>query len=303
MNSATHQILSRAFYENIIDYNKLIKHRYLSSNPSINERIDIAINRVNFHDPTFGIQLTSFTTQFRDKNARDRLDETVVTFLLFIGNQATEEKFRQTFKTHGGWETEYSWMMMFKCLVYTIFSLAYDVRWKDEYFFYVDDMTIDLLKGKATSLRTLAQKIGVSFSSDVYPAEVHYTKMIYHNSSIFGPFFWRMIHFVAEAFAVREQAGLAKTMWRQFTTETLYRTLSCGLCIQHYKNNILPKYKDQLLNTSDEDYPILWFRIHNEVNSPDVGGKGTTKIDTGYSASEFEKDRTFMREGLKWPNK
>ena len=283
---------------NIIDRESLNKVKNKVTAP-IREKINKILRERGFNT-YHGLDIRRFTDQFpASPSPKHRLDEVVVTFLLFLANQLSQQKINRTFHSNGAWESEHAWFMLYKWVTYSIFTLIYDIRvWKSEHFLLLDDAIIDLaLKGDAYALSRFALKIGVRFASDEpFPAEKHFTKFEYQNTSVFGTYYWRMLHFMAEAVALRSNnnhydINYAKVLWKQFLTETMYRTLLCGFCKKHYKNLLDGDgYKQKILKTEDAQFPKLWYEIHNRVNK-DIGKKE-------YSENDWKRDRNFMIRAL-----
>lgn len=300
MDHESYVVIKNAGKYNIVDSEKLEKAKTRVV-PTIREKIDRFLNHFSNYDVNFGLDLHRFTDQFlATKSPKDRLDETVVTFLLFLANQLSQEKINRSFSNYGAWESEYAWVMLFKWVTYSIFTLIYDVRrWTSEYYIHLDNTIIDIaLKGDASALSLFAGKIGVQFESETpYPAEQHFTKFEYHNPMIFGPYYWRMLHFMAEATAIRKDGNdndvkSAKKLWRQYLTETMHRTLQCIYCKVHYKDLLNHGgYKQKIIDCEDEDFPKLWYEIHNKVNY----------WKNNYSEDDWKVDREFMKLALLSP--
>lgn len=300
MDHESYVIIKNAGIHNIVDSEKLHKIK-MKVVPTVREKIDRYLNHTSIYDINPGINLHRFTDQFlATKSPKDRLDEVVVTFLLFLANQLSQQKIIRSFLAHGAWESEYAWVMLFKWVVYSIFTLIYDVRrWTSEYYIYLDDTIIDLaLNGDASALSRFAEKIGIQFESETpYLAEQHFTKFEYHNPMIFGPYYWRLLHFMAEAMAIRQDVNnndvkSAKKLWKQYLTETMHRTLQCIHCKLHYKDLLEHSgYKQKILDSEDEEFPKLWYELHNKVNY----------WKNSYSEEDWKTDREFMKLALLSP--
>lgn len=297
MDHESYVVIKNAGMYNIVDSKGLEKAK-MKVVPTIREKIDRFLNNFSIYDIDSGLDLHRFTDQFLVTNSpKDRLDEIVVTFLLFLANQLSQQKIIRSFHAYGAWESEYAWNMLFKWVIFSIFTLVYDVRgWTSEYYIHLENAIIDIaFKGDASALSRFAEKIGVQFESETsYPAEQHFTKFEYHNPMIFGPYYWRMLHFMAEAMVIRKDANdndvkTAKKLWKQYLTETMYRTLQCNLCKLHYKDLLDHNgYKEKIMNCEDEDFPKLWYEIHNKVNY----------WKNNYSEDDWKKDREFMKLAL-----
>ena len=215
-------------------------------------------------------------------------DELVITYLLFLGKFLNNSFLQHVFiiPYSNGF---FLWNNIYKKIVYVLITLLYNKKFSDEDWVNLEDMTYELNKGYSNSVRNFLKQMKILTISDEQTIEMEskYNGYFTIDSNEFGPFYWRIIHFVAEAFGVRKNAETAKAIWKEFTLYILYRTLLCSICKMHYKE-IIDKYKNQLQNSTD--YAMLWFDIHNEVNK---------KIEKPeYSKDSFEKDRKIMRSLL-----
>lgn len=287
----------------ILDVKNLELNKPYSA-PYVSHRTDIFTGRIR---PRLRSQWNSriFTTDFRNaKSSRDRLDEVVITYLSFISNLLAHHKFAKTIIRPGAWVEDFSWNKIFKWVTFCVVNIIYDIDWKPEYFFFLDEVSIDLMLGKTEALRHFFTKIGITIEVPSFQVEEEYAITNYHSIEEFGQYYWRMLHWMAEAFPMRKRNNdcliLAKSMWREFTVQTLHRTLRCGRCSYHY-NLMVSKYRSKLLECPDEELPMLWFEIHNEVNAKkfETHKEMNNKKYQPYSESEFSEDRKFMQLGLK----
>lgn len=244
-----------------------------------------------------------FTTQFRSVSARERLDQTVVTFLLRVVSIVKMEMYNRAFTKPQSWSATLAWVGLLKECIYTVLTLAYDLRWTTEKLFRLDAAVLDCIHdGQPSTLRDLMQQsLGIRLSQEApYEAELYFEKLCYLGANQFGPFFWRLLHWMAEAVQMRRDdvltrpenpdVAFAKDSWRRLVSGPLYRLLRCGICMAHLQAMVL-KLETPLMDT-DTDYPRLWYNIHNQVTAQ--------KFQSGppYSEEEYELDASFMRQAL-----
>jgi hypothetical protein len=290
MHYTTYELFKRVQLGDI-DVEALL-HAKVRETPFIASKIDVILENIKPQSQSF--DTTRFKTAFRvQEEARDRLDEIVITNLLFFSNIVKQEKFVRSIHRPGAWEGVQVWEQLLRVLFYCVLTLAYDVRWTSLNFFELDATLRQLEEGRVSALRDFMKSLGISIaSSDPYPAELVNETLIYHTTLEFGPYYWRLLHFLAEAFSTRssDDARLAKSMWRDFVVESLYRTLRCSICMYHFEA-LANELKPRISSDDDQDFPKLWFDIHNRVNKENY--------KSVYSESEFEKDSLFMRSALK----
>lgn len=284
MQHSTFKALKRAFM-NDVDAEALKKNAHREP-PFIQFQIDTVLNGKP-HVKRF-LEIRFPQTKHISKPL---LDETVVTYLLFVANIVKYDKLNRTFLRPAAWAGEICWIRMLKMLIYCVVTLLYDVRWKSHYFFLLDSTVQDLMLGKTNSLRILFRNIGMNrFTPQSFPVENDCELLHFHSANEFGPYYWQLLHWMAEAFELRhghEDVENAKSMWRDFVTSTMYRTLRCYICMRHYRN-VSQRFRDKLLK--GDDYGEIWFEIHNVVRS--ATGKPP------YLSADFERDRQSMRSVL-----
>lgn len=228
-------------------------------------------------------------------NVRDiskkSLDETVMNYILFIADIVKNDKYNRIFLRPASVAGERAWLEMLKLVIYCVVTLLYDVKWNSHYHFHLDHTIYELLRGKADALRIFFQKINVThFTPTVFPVERDVEMLHFQNTAEFGPYYWRLLHWMAEAFEVRyghDDIELAKSVWKEFIVSTLYRTLLCPRCMDHFRE-IVEKFKDRFLES--RNYPQLWFEIHNVV-------KAKQKKPL-FDRTEFEKESQAMKSVL-----
>jgi hypothetical protein len=272
-----------------------------SESPFIANKIEYLLGKATPQPWTF--DTSHFKGEFRGGDPRNRLDETVVTSLLYFAAYVRQEEFVRIIYRPGSSESARGWDQLLKIVTYCVLTLAYDVRkWSSATHFELDATIRSLLAGNASALRDfVAKRLGITLGFDdgketnrLFPAEGRFDTVVYHRTIEFGPYLWRLLHFVAEAFALRgsdddAEITLAKSLWRNFVCESLYRTLRCGYCMYHFKT-LAAEMKARFTDES-EDFSRAWFDAHNRVNA--VTGA------PAYSESEFLEDVAFARKALR----
>lgn len=293
MDNQTFELLKRKFFHN--EDSESLEQSKQTCSPYVASKIDLILGHPRYENPNTALDVTRFTSQFRNASSpKERLNEVVATYLLFLANSLCQQTFSRPFTHPGDIEGEFYAVHLYKMTVFSVLTLAYDIHWKSEYFLFLDEAIIDLLLGKVEALRSLVEKLGVRFQSAI-EAESVFPYLEYQNNRHFGPYVWRALHWMAEAIAVRPNQRhdlvLAKRLWREFVVKSLHRTLQCGICMHHYRTIALESnFEQRLMHAPDEDYPKIWFELHNRVNDLTASAR--------YSESELEKDRVFLAAGL-----
>lgn len=283
MNNETFKILKRA-HKNIADEHELKRIKNIMPNPLMTNQINILLQNININE-NFEYFVNKFS---KIENNPMYKDELIITYLLFIGKILNNTLLIHTFYTPQS-QTIFYWISLYKHIVFSIITLMYNKKFTDENWLDLDIMVNQLNEGYSDSIRKFLNKLQVlSIPNEPLEIETKYPELIIITADKFGPFYWRILHFMAEAIHLRKNVSMAKFIWKEFTVYSLHRTLYCSICKEHYKS-VAEKYKNELQNSSD--YPKLWFNIHNYVN------KNIQK--TEYSESEFEKDRSIMQNLLK----
>ncbi|KAG8175202.1 hypothetical protein JTE90_022625 [Oedothorax gibbosus] len=234
-----------------------------------------------------------FTTKFRDATPRERLDETVMAFLLRLVAIVQSEMYYRIFQKPESPEAVQAWIQLLKQCIFSILSLLYNVTWDAHLLFRLDQVIMELVyEGNYPALRTfMIQDCKIEMTDSITQAE-HFTHT-FRKLYIFqiGSFFWRLLHWMAEAMDFRDNHVEAKTMWRELVIHSLYRFLRCGICMRHM-HKIMQDVRLQLLDNETSNRQ-LWFQIHNLVTA-----NIKQKPKTNYSESDLEKDASFMRQAL-----
>lgn len=250
----------------------------------ITSKIDFVLQQRQV--PRFDV--SSFKSEFRNSNPKARLDQVVFTTLLFFTDVKNNEDFKRTLTTPSSLTAASQCSEhLLKIVIYAVLNLAYDVKWKAEHFFELDRCIRGLSTGKALHLREFCKSLGISVSPEIFPCEQEFTNLHFHSKDVFGPYFWRLLHWIAEAFETRSETYevvLAKSLWRDFIQSSMYRFLQCLYCMNHFLS-ILPEFKARIANSSE--FAKIFYEMHNRVNQENY-----LPI---YSESEFEEDRRFMR--------
>lgn len=284
MNRQTFKVLKEA-HKNNVNPEELRRIKWSEQTPLITNHVNLFLNNTNRN---VNVKFSNIVSKFSSlENTSAYKDELVITYLLFLGKILNNTLLSHMFFVPQS-QSIFNWILLYKRVVYSIITLIYNKRFTDEDWLYLDDMVYQLNEGSSNSVRTFLKQIRVlSISNEPVEMETKYADLLYITSDDFGPFYWRMLHFMAEAINLRKNAVLAKSIWKEFTIYSLHRTLLCSLCQNHYKN-VVEKYSNELQNTSN--YSNLWFDIHNYVN------KFLNKFE--YSKSEFEKDQSIMQNLL-----
>lgn len=246
-----------------------------------------------------------FTTDFRSITARERLDQTVLTFLLRLAVIVKEEMYMRSFRKPESCTVVIAWRDLLKECMFTVLTLAYNVRWTSEQFLQLDAVILDLLYvGRSAVLREFIENnLKITLKACPTEAERLYESLNFLNIAQFGSSFWRLLHWMAEAIEIRSPQNnpdvlVAKDCWKRLVSESLYRALRCNICMQHMKQLML-ELKPQLFDDS-VNYATLWFNIHNKVNMLKthqfqmyVGMK-----DSQYKEEDYNQDSVFMRQAL-----
>lgn len=282
MNRETYKILKRA-HRNEIDETELKKIKLVS--PIMKNRLRLILGEVDIH-----VDFSKVRQKFSKlENTPTYKDELVITYLLFLGKILNNLFLSHVFILPQS-QAIFNWIALYKKIVYSIVVLMYNRKLTEEDWMDLDDMVCELNEGHFQSVRNFLNKLKVLTLSqeDVLDMEAKYDDIFSINSDDFGPFYWQMLHFMAEAMDVRKNAELAKTIWKEFTVYLLDRTLLCSICKHHYKESVIEKYKPELLKSSN--YAHLWFEIHNQVS------KAIQKLE--YPKSRYEKDGQVIRDLL-----
>ncbi|KAG8172507.1 hypothetical protein JTE90_017588 [Oedothorax gibbosus] len=229
-----------------------------------------------------------YTSQFRNAPAKQRLEETLLIFLLHSAMVVKQEIFNRTFMKPGSNDVNHVWVMLFKQCFETLTTLLYKVKWTTDNHKNLDMLVLKLIyQGQCRALRDfMKDELHIPMVTHTTQAEMYFEKLNELHISQMGSSFWRLLHWVAEAMDRPDRDEVAKQSWRTLMTYSLYRFLICGVCRMHMQT-IVTELKDQLKSVTVSNRE-LWFNIHNKVNSI------IAKPNTSYSKSELAADAEFM---------
>lgn len=297
MKHQTFELLYRAYFGDV-DQEALRNAMDQESDEFVRYQIRGVLKKV--HLPVQW-DVTPFTTDFRSVRPHQRLDETVITFLLYAAAIVKDEAFRRSFTKPESCMVVAAWMEMLKGLMYAVLTLTYDITWTVQDSFKLSETVLILLhEGKVTALRDFMRKQLriVMIREDLFQAERLFESLAYLHVGQFSSFFWRVLHWMAEAVNARSNQPDAKKMWFELIVGPMYRMLRCSICSFHFKG-MVDKLKSDLTDES-KDHAKLWFDLHNQVHAErrekylNIASK-----EVDYTAQQYEEDAEFMREALK----
>lgn len=279
MNLESFSILKQAFKSQKFD-EKELKDIKRHVDPIIAEHIDYVTQNV---DKIVGLDYKKFLTI---KNTLEYKDEVVITFLLFIGKYINFEKLSHTFVKPFS-DSIYYWLSLYKCVIYVIISLMYNKKFTVNDMLLLDQTILMFNEGHPDAIRQFMISIQVLKTNKPFEAEINYIHNRKLSADQYGPFYWRTLHFMAEAYDLRSGFNEEKKLWKEFVLYALHRTLRCSICSDHYKK-MVNKYRKEL--NESNCYSKVWFDLHNDVNI-EVGKQP-------YSEKEFDDDKTIMQKLL-----
>ncbi|GBN65648.1 hypothetical protein AVEN_122870-1 [Araneus ventricosus] len=266
MRHKTFQTLRRAYLGNV-ELDSLSFAQSQEKDPLIQRYIDLATKKIDFHVEWNRLP---FTSEFRSVPPRERLDETVLTFLLRAAAIVKDEFYRRSFGKPESSSVLIAWTGLLKQCMFSVLTLLYNVQWTSEKMFLLDNTILDLIhEGRAGALRDLFKSLDVPLARrDLTDAERHSDRLVFLHVGQFGSFFWRMIHWMGEAVNVKKEQDdpdvkLAIRIWKNFALESMYRLLRCSICMMHLRM-LTQELKSQLMDET-VDYARLWYNIHNLI--------------------------------------
>lgn len=295
MKHETYHLLKQAYLGHV-NKHALLQSVIQEKDPFLQRAVQLATHQTYPRYIPWNIQI--FTTEFRKGNPQERLEETVMTFLLRLVAIIKTEMHYRTFQKPESHAAIHAWINMFKFSLHAVLSLLFNVHWEDEHYFELDKVTFELIhEGKASALRHFIEHdLKMKLSTNTTMAEQMFEALGFLNIRQFGSSFWRLLHWMAEAMDMRNDPGMAKAkqIWRDLITGPLYRMLGCGICMAHMRT-ITRDLEAQLLDPKTQ-YRQLWYNIHNKVNSTLPTDQNLPPIT--YSESELEQDAAFMLQAL-----
>lgn len=278
MNRETFSIIKKAlhFGEYDLDKLKLLKSQV---EPVVAEQIELITEKgknVKFDYKKF----------LSIEPSPEYKDELVITFLLFVGKTLNIQKLIHMFHKPFS-NCIYNWICVYKMCIYSVLSLMYDKKFTVSDMLELEKAVLLLNNGHSEALRQFMKHLNVLSKDVIYESEKNYILFRYLDNTMFGPFVWRMMHFMAEAVVMRKKYSIETQLWMDFTLFQLDITFPCFMCSEHYRS-LVQKYSEELKDVND--YPKTWFKLHNDVN---------VQINNrNYSEVDFERDRKVMQKML-----
>ncbi|KAF8784051.1 hypothetical protein HNY73_011718 [Argiope bruennichi] len=299
MRHRTFQALRQAYLGNV-ESDSLLLARSQEKDPLIQRYIDLARKEVDVYVEW---NRKPFTSEFRSLPPRQNLEETTFAFLLRTVAIVKDEFYRRCFVKPESSSVTIAWMYLLKQCIFSTLTLLYDVQWTTEKMFLLDNTILDLIHdGRPTALRDLFKALDVPLTRhDLTFAEQHYERLLFLNVGQFGSFFWRMIHWMAEAIEVKKKQDdpdvkLAISIWKHFALESMYRLLRCSICMAHL-HTLTDELKSQLTDDT-VNYARLWYNIHNRVNS-DTFKRFTDNDEIHiYPEEHYKQDADYMHQAF-----
>lgn len=294
MKHKTYQTLYQAHLGNV-NQKDLLKAREEETDPFYHNLIDLILEK---KDIKVDWPIDIFTDKFRAGSPRERLDETVFAFILRIVAINKEERYLRAFQKPESFDAVMAWEAILRRIVLCSLALLYNVRWTPETIFTLLEPTVmELLSGGSVfALRKLMQSLGISLARETpYQAELHFEKLNFLHVGQYSSFYWRYLHWMAEAYQMRKDMSFYKQQWLELLNESLYRTLRCGICMFHFRT-MLKELKPQLTDPKT-NFSKLWFDMHNRVHAQRREQYPFLK-EPDYTESEYASDRDFMLQAL-----
>lgn len=293
MEHETYQVLYQAHMGNV-NRDALNKILQTEKDPFLIYYINLMLEKSSIQ---VDWDITPFTESFRSTSPEERLQETILAFLLRIAALVKEEMYIRTFNKPEAQIAFLAWVQILNQCIYTVLTLLYDLKWEDVDHFKRDDAVLNLLHyGKATALRELMEHMGIRMIKPLYPAEKMFEKLNFLRTDQFSSFYWRLLHWMAEAMNKRKNRPNVQKMWRDLVRYPLYRTLRCGICMYHFQK--LTKEMEAQLADEEQDNAKLWFDIHNKVHAS-RREQYPFLIEPDYTEDEYKLDAEFMQRGIK----
>ncbi|GBN19715.1 hypothetical protein AVEN_261794-1 [Araneus ventricosus] len=300
MKHETYHLLKHAYLGHV-DKSALLGAASQEKDPFLQRAVQLVTQNTPIRHVPWNTQ--TFTTEFRQGTARERLDQTVMTFFMRLVAIIKEEMHIRTFQKPESHAALYAWINMFKYSLFAVLSLLYKVRWEEKDYFELDKVVFESVhEGKASALRHFMERdLNIELSASTTVAEQVFETLNFLSIAQFGSSFWRLLHWMAEAMDLRDndEMARAKQIWRELITGPLYRMLRCGICMAHMRK-ITQELGPQLLD-SNTRYRQLWYNIHNKVTATKLEtyhSLGFNLQPSTYSESELEQDAAFMLQAL-----
>lgn len=293
MKHSTYKKLYQA-HLGVIDEKGLLESRNRESDPFYQNLIDLIVTN---NAPVVQWDAKPFTSDFLSGSPRQRLDETFFAFVLRIVAIIKEESYVRTYQKPESHNIVMAWISILRSVMCSSLALLYDVKWTPESIFTHLEPAITKMisKGDGTALRRLMMDLGVTpAQKEPYPAERSFEKLNFLQVLQFGSFYWRFLHWMAEAVDSRgEDMAPYKKQWRELLKGPLYRTVRCQICMVHF-SNMLKEFETQL---TDGNLSQLFFTLHNRTHAM---RRETNKFlqEPDYTEDQYKLDSEFMRQAL-----
>lgn len=295
MKHSTYKKLYRA-HLGVVDEKGLLESRKQESDPFYRNLIDLIVTN---DAPVVQWDVKPFTSEFLSGSPRQRLDETFFAFVLRVVAIIKEESYVRTYQKPESHSAVMAWISILRGVLCSSLALLYNVEWTPESIFTLLEPAITKLigNGDASALRRLVIDLGITpAQKELYPAERSFEKLNFLQVLQFGSFYWRFLHWMAEAVDSRgENMAPYKKLWRELLKGPLYRTVRCQICMVHF-SNALKEFETQLMDPKG-DLARLFFTLHNRTHAL---RRETNRFlqEPDYTEDQYKADSEFMRQAL-----
>lgn len=293
MKHSTYKKLYQA-HLGVIDEKSLLESRNQESDPFYQNLIDLIVTN---NAPVVQWDVKPFTSEFLSGSPRQKLDETFFAFILRVVAIIKEESYVRTYQKPESHNIVMAWISILRSIMCSSLALLYNVHWTPETIFTHLEPAITKMisKGESSALRQLMTDLGITLAQkELYLAERSFEKLNFLQVLQFGSFYWRFLHWMAEAVDLRgEEMAPYKKQWRELLKGPLYRTVRCQICMVHF-SNMLKEFETQLM---DGKLSQLFFTLHNRTHAM---RRETNKFlqEPDYTEDQYKLDSEFMRQAL-----
>lgn len=293
MKHSTYKKLYQA-HLGVIDEKSLLESRNQESDPFYKNLIDLIVTN---NAPVVQWDVKPFTSEFLSGSPRQKLDETFFAFILRVVAIIKEESYVRTYQKPESYDIIMAWISILRSIMCSSLALLYNVHWTPETIFTHLEPTITKMisKGESSALRQLMTDLGITLAQkELYLAERSFEKLNFLQVLQFGSFYWRFLHWMAEAVDSRgEEMAPYKKQWKELLKGPLYRTVRCQICMVHF-SNMLKEFETQLV---DGKLSQLFFTLHNRTHAM---RRETNKFlqEPDYTEDQYKLDSEFMRQAL-----
>lgn len=295
MKHSTYKKLYQA-HLGVVDEKGLLESRKQESDPFYRNLIDLIVSN---DAPVVQWDVKPFTSEFLSGSPRERLDETFFAFVLRVAAIIKEESYVRTYQKPESHNAVMAWISILRGVLCSSLALLYNVEWTPESIFTLLEPTITKMigNGDGSALRRLLIDLGITPArKELYPAERSFEKLNFLQVLQFGSFYWRFLHWMAEAVDSRgENMAPYKKQWRELLKGPLYRTVRCQICMVHF-SNALKEFETQLMDPNG-DLSRLFFTLHNRTHAM---RRETNRFlqEPDYTEDQYKSDSEFMRQAL-----